>query len=79
MSFDVIFCCETWRKNDEFLLDGYECYCVPRKESVASNRKSRKGHGRVCLFVKENLSKGVTIVETDSRGFILAKFASLIR
>ena len=38
-NFEVIFCCERWQsKNEEFLLDGYECYCVPRKESVASNR-----------------------------------------
>ena len=61
------------------MLDGYQCYCVPHKESVASNRKSRRGRGVVCLFLKENLSKGVTItntiVETDSRGFIWAKFA----
>ena len=38
------------------------------------NRRSRRGHGGVCLFVKENLSKGVAFVETDIRGFIWAKF-----
>ena len=48
---DVIFCCETCQsKNDEFLLDGYECYCVTCKVSVASTRKSRRGHG-VSVFL----------------------------
>ena len=76
---DVIFCCETCQsKNDEFLLDGYECYCGTCKESVASTRKSRRGLGGVCLFVKENLSKGVNIVETDNRCFIWAKFDELL-
>ena len=78
-NFGVIFCCETCQsKNDEFLLDGYKCYCVTCKVSGASTRKSRRWHGGVCLFVKENLSKGVNIVETDNRCFIWAKFDELL-
>ena len=56
-NFGVIFCCETCQsKNDEFLLDGYECYCVTCKESVASTRKSRRGHGvypKVLILLKQ--------------------------
>ena len=63
-NFGVIFCCETCQsKNDEFLLDGYECYCGTCKVSVASTRKSRRGHGGVCLFVKENLSKVLILLK----------------
>ena len=77
-NFDVIFCSETWqRKNDTFVLDGYECVDVPRKASVSSKRVSNRGHGGVCLFIKENIKNGLHIVETNDDGLIWVKFDKL--
>jgi exonuclease III len=73
-NFDLIFCSETWQvNNDEFQLNGYKSVCVPRLESVSVNRKSYRGHGGVCLFIKETYVDGIHILETDQNGFIWIK------
>ena len=35
--------------------------------------KSKRGHGGVCLFIRENISKGVHILETNNDDFIWIK------
>ena len=73
-NFDLFFCCETWQcANDNFELKGYNCLCVPRIESVKSNRKSRRGHDGICLFMREQISNGVHIINSDSNGFMWVK------
>ncbi|MEW8547168.1 MAG: endonuclease/exonuclease/phosphatase family protein, partial [Candidatus Thiodiazotropha sp.] len=73
--FDILFCCETWqRQNDKFTIEGYNCICVPRPESLKIRGKGRRGHGGICLFVRESLSKGIEVIETDPAGFIWVKF-----
>ena len=34
---------------------------------------SKRGHGGICLFIRQALSKGITILEKGSRGFIWVK------
>ena len=69
--FDLIFCSETWqRKNDSFVLEGYECFDVPRKESLQTKYR---GHGGICLFVRSCIHKGIEVLETNSSGFIWIK------
>lgn len=73
-NFDLVFCSNTWQtKPDEFQLDGYKSVCVPRFESVSVNRKSHRGHGGVCLFIKETIIDGIHILEKDQNGFIWIK------
>lgn len=68
-NFDIVFCSETWaKKSDSFELQHYECINVPR--IVHGPVKSKRGHGGVCLFIRENISKGVSVLETNSDGFI---------
>ena len=67
-----MFCSETWaKKSDSFELQHYECINVPL--TVHGPVKSKRGHGGVCLFVHENVSKGVSILETNNDGFIWVK------
>ena len=71
-NFDLIFFSETWqRKYDNFQLDGYECIAVPRSESM--KEKSKRGHGGICLFIKNSLKRGVELLETNKAGFIWIK------
>lgn len=71
-NFDLIFFSETWqRKTDNFQLDGYECIAVPRSESMKG--KSKRGHGGVCLFIRNTIKQGVELLETDNAGFIWIK------
>ena len=59
----MIFCSETWQTSrDSFELSGYECFDVPRLSSLTANRRNR-GHGGICLFVRNELSKDVQILE----------------
>ena len=70
-NFDLVFCSETWqRRGDNFELSGYECIEVPRVESL---KGSRRGHGGVCLFIKDELVKGVQVLEKDRYGSIWVK------
>ena len=70
-NFDLVFCSETWqRRGDNFELSGYECIEVPRVESL---KGSRRGHGGVCLFIKNELVKGVQVLEKDRYGSIWVK------
>ena len=53
-NFDIIFYSETWQsKRDVYELKEYMCINVPRTESISSRRKSYRGHGGVCLFIKD--------------------------
>ena len=71
-SFDLFFISETWQKEPEnFKIDGYESYCVPRSESL--NKKLKRGHGGVCLFYKSVISDGLSVIETDLHGIIWVK------
>ena len=66
-NFDFLFFSETWaKKNDSLELEHYQCVTVPRTahESV----KNKRGHGGVCLFIRENISKGVHILKTNNDG-----------
>ena len=68
-NFDIVFCIETWaKKYDSFKLQHYEYINVPR--TVHGPVKSKRGHGGVCLFIRENISKGESVLETNSDGFI---------
>ena len=42
------------------------------KESVSSKRRGRRGHGGVCLFIRDNVKPGISILEVDRSGFIWA-------
>ena len=71
-NFDIVFLSETWQRSEnEFRLHGYECFDVPRPESI--NGSSRRGHGGVCLFVNQNILNGVTVLEKHDSGIICIK------
>lgn len=77
-SFYIVFCSETWQTaDDNYDLPGYECICAPRPESVASNRKSNRGHGGICVFIRDTISDSVSIVVIDNEGFVLLKLKKM--
>lgn len=71
-NFHILFFSETWqRKNDSFELDGYECVAVPRSESLTD--RCKRGHGGVCLFIRNDIKEGVEILEKNKAGSIWVK------
>ena len=52
-------------------MEGYECFDVPRPESI--NGTSRRGHGGVCLFVSNKIVDGIEVLEKHESGFIWVK------
>ena len=72
-SFDLIFCSETWEKaNDDFHLPGYDKVSVPRAQSLS--KKTKRGHGGICLFYKCVLKELFVVEKIDDSGFIRLKF-----
>lgn len=72
--FDLIFCCETWQKSkDKYHIANYDCIDVGRPESLKLKGRTKRGHGGICLFVRQAISKGIEILEKDSRGFVWVK------
>lgn len=75
---DLIFCSETWQKSgSKFNIDGYKCITVPRPESMQIRGKGKRGHGGVCLFVRNSISDGIEVVHKDSSGFLWVKLRKL--
>lgn len=71
---DLIFCCETWqRSSDNFDIQNYHCISVPRPESLHIRGKGKRGHGGICLYVKNNIYDGVEVMEKISEGFLWIK------
>ena len=70
--YDIVFCSETWCKpHNNPAIEGYQRINVPRPEYLLKN--SRRGHGGVCLFLRDYLSKSVSVVEIDNHGIIWIK------
>ena len=64
---DIIFCSETWQKRgSKFDIDGYKCITVPRPESMQIRGRGKRGHGGICLFVRNTISTGVEILDRNS-------------
>lgn len=67
---DIIFCSETWqKKGSKFDIDGYKCIYVPRPESMQIRGRGKRGHGGICLFVRNNIAAGVEILDKNPAGF----------
>ncbi|MEW8545015.1 MAG: endonuclease/exonuclease/phosphatase family protein, partial [Candidatus Thiodiazotropha sp.] len=72
-SHDLFFCSETWQTaNDSYEISGYKCIDVPRPSSLTV-RKRNRGHGGICLFIRNELLDGITILEQNSDGFLWIK------
>lgn len=56
-----------------FYIEGYKTISVPRTESISKNRRNIRGHGGICLLLKENISNDIRVLETNASGFILIK------
>ena len=70
--FDIVFCSEIWAKtSDLFEMQNYACVNVSR--FARGPVRSKRGHGGVCLFVRDQISNGVSVLETNSDGFIWMK------
>ena len=70
---DLIFCKETWQKsNSNFEIKGYKCISVPKPE------RGKRGHGGICLFVRNSILSGVEVVDENSAGFLWVKLCKTV-
>ena len=70
----MIFCCETWeRKTDTFDIDNYHCITVPRPESLNIRGKGKRGHGGICLYIRNDIRDGLTVMDKIPEGFLWVK------
>lgn len=56
----------------DFIMDGYDCICVPRKEIAFYDRKSYRMHGVlcfVCSFFWFSIAKGINVFKFDDNVF----------
>ena len=68
-SYDLFFCSETWQTaKDSYEISVYKCFDVQRPSSLRV-RKSSRGHGGICLFIRNEILEGINILEQNSDGF----------
>ena len=69
----VVFCGETWQTaKDSYELQGYSCIDVPRPSSLNASKRKR-GHGGICLFIRNEIRNAIKIIEKNVDGFIWIK------
>jgi hypothetical protein len=54
-----------------YQIDEFECVSVPGPESL----KSKRGHGGICPFYRNQFKEGISVIETDTSGVMWIKLS----
>ena len=55
-------------------IDGYTCITVPRPESMRIRGRAKRGHGGICLFVRNTVSPDVEVSDKNPALFFFFFF-----
>ena len=73
--FDIILFFESWANNSAcYDIDGFKCYPFNRK---IQNKKSKRSSGGIAIYIKQSITKGISIVKNYQDAIVWLKLDKL--
>lgn len=73
--FEITFLCETWSSDlSNFDIEGHKCYNFARN---FQNKKAKRGSGGIAVYVKQSITKGISIFKSYHDAIVWLKLDKL--